>query len=87
MIEPGPSQKGLAWQAGVWDRVSRVYTQEIDQRFAPVVAGVIVRAAPAPGEHILDLGTGTGSAALQAANAVGPPGGRIPCRTKGKSLI
>jgi len=67
-------QAGLAWQIGVWDRMSDVYLREIDRRFAPVVEQVIVRARLAPGEHALDLGTGTGAVAERAAPLVGPEG-------------
>jgi SAM-dependent methyltransferase len=65
---------GLAWQIGVWDRMSGIYLREIDQRFAPVVEGVIARAQLAPGERVLDLGTGTGAVAERAAEHVGPEG-------------
>jgi SAM-dependent methyltransferase len=67
-------RQGLAWQTGVWDQMSDVYAREIDRRFAPVVAGVLARADVRPGERVLDLGTGTGAVAEQAAMAVGPSG-------------
>jgi SAM-dependent methyltransferase len=67
-------RQGLAWQTGVWDQMSDVYAREIDQRFAPVVEGVLTRADLRPGERVLDLGTGTGAVAEQAARAVGPRG-------------
>lgn len=65
---------GLAWQIGVWDRISDLYVQEIDARFAPVIEQVIARAALQPGEKALDLGTGTGAVALRAAPLVLPAG-------------
>ncbi|MGH3090972.1 MAG: class I SAM-dependent methyltransferase [Gaiellaceae bacterium] len=65
---------GLAWQVGVWDGISQLYWTEIDPRFAPVVDGVIARAALRPGERVLDLGTGTGAVAAKAAAAVGSEG-------------
>jgi SAM-dependent methyltransferase len=65
---------GLAWQAGVWDGMSRLYRDEIDPRFAPIVDGVVSRAALRPGEHVLDLGAGTGTVAAKAAVAVGATG-------------
>ena len=52
---------GLAWQTGVWDRISQLYWDEIDPRFAPVVEGVIGRAGLRQGDRVLDLGTGTGT--------------------------
>lgn len=67
-------ETGLAWQVGVWDRISPLYWAEIDSRFAPVVDGLIERAAPRPGERVLDLGTGTGAVAAKAAALAGPEG-------------
>jgi SAM-dependent methyltransferase len=67
-------RQGLAWQTGVWNQMSDVYQREIDQRFTPVVAAVLSRANLLPGERVLDLGTGTGAVAEQAARAVGPRG-------------
>ena len=74
MMEPDREQGGLAWQIGVWNRMSEVYQREIDRRFESVVDAVIARAALAPGGQVLDLGTGTGAAALRAAGAVGTKG-------------
>lgn len=68
------SDDGFAWQVGVWTRMSDVYAREIDARFTGVVRGCIERAALRPGERVLDLGAGTGMAALAAAHAVGPDG-------------
>lgn len=65
---------GLAWQIGVWDRISDLYVREIDARFDPVIDQVIARAALRPGENALDLGTGTGAVALRAAPLVLPAG-------------
>jgi SAM-dependent methyltransferase len=68
------AQAGLTWQIGVWNRISDVYAREIDRRFEPVVDEVIARAQLGPGEHVLDLGTGTGAVAARAAHVVGPDG-------------
>ncbi len=65
-------QAGMAWQVGVWDNISQTYLQQIDQRFTPVVDGVIARAGLKPGEAVLDLGTGTGAVALRVAPLVAP---------------
>ncbi len=65
---------GHAWQVGVWDRISQIYWDEIDRRFAPVIAGVLARADLRAGERVLDLGTGTGAVAEKAAHAVQPDG-------------
>jgi len=66
--------EALAWQTGVWDTMSDVYLAEVDQRFVPVVNGVLRRAMIQRGEKVLDLGTGTGAVALRAAAAVGKNG-------------
>lgn len=73
-MESDGESAGLAWQIGVWDRMSDIYLREIDQRFAPVVESVISRARLAPGERVLDLGTGTGAVAERAAELVGSQG-------------
>jgi SAM-dependent methyltransferase len=65
---------GIAWQRGIWDRYPDLYQREVDQRFAPVVEQVLQRAALVPGQHVLDLGTGTGAVALRAAPLVAPSG-------------
>ena len=52
-------REGLAWQIRVWDRISQIYLREIDKRFEPVVEQLFARAALAPGQYVLDLGTGT----------------------------
>jgi SAM-dependent methyltransferase len=70
-LEHERDREGLAWQTGVWDRMSNVYLQEVDKRFVPVVENVIVRAGLQPGQRVLDLGTGTGAVAERAASAVG----------------
>ena len=67
-------QKGLTWQIGVWNQMSHLYGQEIDRRFSRVVEAVIDRASLRRGERVLDLGTGTGAAAIRAAVAVGVEG-------------
>src|SRR5882757_7830767 len=74
MVDTDREREALAWQTGVWNRISDIYVQEIDERFAPVVEAVIARAVLAPGENVLDLGTGTGAVALRAAALVGPRG-------------
>ncbi len=67
-------REGVAWQRGIWDRYPEIYQREVDKRFAPVIEQVIRRAGLSPGQHILDLGTGTGSVVLQAAPLVAPSG-------------
>lgn len=67
-------QEGYAWQVGIWDRIVATYVREIDARFATVVDEVLVRAGLRPGERVLDLGSGTGSVAVRAAELVAPGG-------------
>lgn len=67
-------QEARVWQTGVWDKISDVYLREIDARFAPVVSHTIKRADLHSGEVVLDIGTGTGAAALEASQLVGPNG-------------
>lgn len=74
MIEENQKQAGLAWQIGVWNGISDIYLSEIDRRFIPVVEATTMRAGLTPGESVLDLGTGTGAVAQQAAATVGPSG-------------
>ncbi len=66
--------EGLVWQTGIWDKISDVYQEEVDHRFVPVVDGVIGRAQIKAGDHVLDLGTGTGSVALRLASVLGDEG-------------
>lgn len=70
----GSDEEGLAWQTGVWDKISGLYLDEVDQRFVPVIDGVIDRADIRLGESVLDLGTGTGAVALRVAPLVGNDG-------------
>src|SRR5262245_16723720 len=74
MVDPNQYREGLAWQTGVWNRISDIYLREIDQRFVPVVDAVVARADLGSNKDVLDLGTGTGAVAERAAIAVRPNG-------------
>lgn len=73
-MDTSAEQQGLEWQVGVWDRISQLYLREVDPRFATVVEGVLRHGDLKPGQRALDLGTGTGSAAVAAAGLVGSAG-------------
>lgn len=73
-METNSDREGLEWQIGVWDRISQLYLREVDPRFAPVVENVIRRGGLRPGQHVLDLGAGTGAVAIAAARLVGSTG-------------
>lgn len=73
-METNSDRQGLEWQIGGWDRISQLYLREVDPRFAPVVENVIRRGGLSSGQHVLDLGTGTGTVAMAAAPLVGSNG-------------
>jgi SAM-dependent methyltransferase len=77
MIDPNQEREALAWQTGVWDRISDIYLREIDRRFEPVVEALLHRANLCAGERVLDLGTGTGSVIQRAAPAIAPTGSLV----------
>ncbi|MDP6821750.1 MAG: class I SAM-dependent methyltransferase [Dehalococcoidia bacterium] len=71
---PDTEPDGLKWQTEVWKRMSSLYADEWDERFAPIVRAIIDRGKLAHGDSVLDLGSGTGSVAMRALDAVGPRG-------------
>ena len=64
-----------ARDAASYDDVAEAYARYIDNRLSPPLACRICDLAElAPGERVLDVGTGTGVAALEAVRRVGPSG-------------
>ena len=73
-MEADQERAGLEWQIGVWNRIADIYLREVDPRFALVVENVIARAELKSGQHVLDVGTGTGAVVEHAASMVGRQG-------------
>ena len=66
--------EAFAWQVGIWDKISDVYVDEIDKRFTPIIGGVLARAELQAGQHVMDLGSGTGAVTFAASPQVGASG-------------
>lgn len=64
-------------RGGIWDTTAQERSQtwdEYDRATAPVTARLLELAGVRPGIRVLDVGTGLGSPALEAARVVGPQG-------------
>ena len=59
------------WNAGTGERWVR-HQAALDQSFGEITRLLLDRAAPAPGERVLDIGCGSGETTLLAARRVGP---------------
>ncbi|WP_428487787.1 class I SAM-dependent methyltransferase [Rhodopila sp.] len=72
------SQDGNAAQIAYWnDRAAVTWTAfqtHLDAVFAPLTAIAVKAAAPAPNEHVIDIGCGCGATVLELARRVGPSG-------------
>jgi SAM-dependent methyltransferase len=61
------------WNSKVGDTWARMQ-EKLDRSFTPLTAALLSMAAPKPGEHVLDIGCGTGETTLALAGAVGDGG-------------
>ena len=74
MTPDGPNAKQIEYwneQAGPAWVEAKSY---IDSLVEPIGLAAMERAAPAPGEDVLDVGCGTGQATLELARRVAPTG-------------
>ena len=67
-------QEGVAWQISTWDQMANLYATENAPRIAPVADRVVAHSGLNDGEHVLDVGTGTGIVVELATALVGPNG-------------
>src|SRR5438093_3484624 len=75
MAEPAGSNTA---QIEYWNSpATRAWADEherMDRAAAPLLAALLERAAPQPGERVLDIGCGSGTTVLELAARVGPGG-------------
>ncbi len=78
MTEPSRDDVANAGQIAYWNDVAGakwVANQDrLDRLLAPLTDALLAAAAPAPGERVLDIGTGCGDLALRVAERVGSRG-------------
>ena len=68
---------GNADQKAFWEEFAAVWVDkqdDLDALLAPVLAGVLERAQLQTGQRVLDIGCGTGTSTIHAAQAVGTDG-------------
>jgi SAM-dependent methyltransferase len=63
------------WNGPVGDRW-RARQEGQDSLLAPILEGLLQRAAPSPGEVVIDIGCGCGTSSIELARHV-MPGGRV----------
>jgi SAM-dependent methyltransferase len=73
-----PDTQDNAAQIAYWnDRAAVTWTslqERLDALFTPLTALALDAAAPAPGQHVIDIGCGCGATVLALAERVGPTG-------------
>jgi SAM-dependent methyltransferase len=73
-----PDTQDNTAQIAYWnDRAAVTWTafqERLDTLFEPLTALALNAAAPAPGEHVIDIGCGCGATVLALADRVGPTG-------------
>ena len=79
--QPGTSAgSGNAAQAEYWNspaaRAWADHHERMDRALTELLAALLERAAPRPGEHVLDIGCASGTTVIEFAARVGP-GGRV----------
>lgn len=77
-MEPLAAEGPNAQQIAYWNEVSGAkwvaMNDVIDAQLEPLGAAALDRAAPTPGERVLDVGCGCGHTSLELARRVGPSG-------------
>ncbi|GIG29556.1 class I SAM-dependent methyltransferase [Cellulomonas marina] len=73
MDATGPDRRN-AEAVALFDRVAGTYDAVGVPWFTPIARALVALAAPRPGQHAVDLGTGRGAALGPLAEAVGPTG-------------
>lgn len=74
MVDGGNEAVNAGELASVFDAVGDGFRELGEVLWGPLSAALVERAAPAPGERVLDACCGTGASALPAARAVGEDG-------------
>ncbi|HEX4446661.1 MAG TPA: methyltransferase domain-containing protein [Polyangiaceae bacterium] len=72
-ISDSQSEQIASWNGHLGERWVR-QQPILDRAFAPFAARLMEGAGPRPGQHVLDLGCGTGTTTLATSEAVGPTG-------------